>query len=33
MTKLTRLAIMHDGEALAAAWDAFLNDVPMSWLP
>lgn len=30
---LDYLAALHHGDALAAAWEAFLNDAPMSWLP
>lgn len=32
MSGLLYLAVMHDGVAHAAAWDAFLADVPMTWL-
>ena len=32
MSALDRLAAVHSGEANAAAWDAFLADVPMSWI-
>lgn len=32
MTTLAQLAARHAGAALTAAWEAFLADVPMSWV-
>lgn len=33
MTRITRLAAIHRESVTAAAWEAFVSDVPMSWLP
>ncbi len=30
---IRRLAAIHRDAATHAAWEAFLTDVPMSWLP
>jgi hypothetical protein len=32
-TAITRLAAIHRESVNAATWEAFLADVPMSWLP
>jgi hypothetical protein len=29
---LDQLAAIHEGEALAAAWEAFLSGLPMEWI-
>lgn len=30
---MNRLFLIHRDDALNAAWEAFLEGVPMSWLP
>ena len=32
MSRLAYLSVVHAGEALAAAWEAYPAEVPMSWL-
>lgn len=29
---ITLLALLHHDDAMLAAWEAFLADVPMTWL-
>lgn len=29
---IARIAAIHNGEALSAAWEAYLSGVPMTWL-
>lgn len=32
MSRINYLVLMHKDDALHAAWEAYLNNVPMSWI-